>query len=253
MYIRKFDHHIWRYLLHPIARGNTIAFIWVKDRCTELDHFTWNDIDKVTKIRWATSARCKKCYNCKMNRSSKIVARSMSKFKQLKVKSVFLWTFGTSLDDTPSNILKIKSYWRKFTQRFAMKKLRKGISYFPLFKVIEAGTKGRKLHIHAIFAKFFEHSPEFLKSEGICKKSCVHALCTWRQITGENSNVQYQGNRYSKPVTAFFYCVKYAVKENSSYSYLGEMLKVPFRDKDWKFKDSGQNTRGQKYTDFEEL
>ncbi len=237
---------------YPYYMAGEIVFIWCKDKCTSLDGYTWLDIDRDKNIRWGVSSRCKLCYNCKLNRSSKIVARSMSKFKQLKIKSVFLWTFGTSLEDSRENILLIKSYWRKFTQRFAMKKLRKGISYYPLFKVVEAGSKGRKLHIHAIFAKYFEHSPEFLKSEGICKKSCVHALCTWRQITSEKSNVQYQGNRYSKPISAFFYCVKYAVKENSSYSYLGEMLKVPFRDKDWKFRDSGQNTRGQKYVDFEE-
>lgn len=233
MYVRKFDHNYWRDLPHPVSSNigdNRIQFIWVKDRCTEKSAFTWKYIDAFGYWRGVT-ARCKDCYNCRLHISGKITAKSMSKFKQLKRDRVYLWTFGTSL--TEGNFETLAKYWRQFTQQFAMKRKRKEILYDPLFRVFEAGSKGRRLHVHAIFGDYFDHSVGCERDENgdkiICKKSCIHAWCTWLKITGEKSNVNYVDNPiYKNAVNAFFYCAKYAVKGGSKYSYMGAMLKVPF-------------------------
>ncbi len=190
---------------------NHIQFIWVKDRCTEKSAFTWKYIDGFGYWRGVTS-RCKDCYNCRLHISGKVTAKSMSKFKKLKRDRVYLWTFGTSL--IVGNMDKLAVFWRKFTQRYAMKRKRTGVKYDPLFRVFEAGSKGRRLHVHAIFGDYFDHA---------------EALKVWRSITGEKSNVQYVSKpMYANPVNAFFYCAKYAVKGGSKYSYMGAMLKVPF-------------------------
>jgi hypothetical protein len=183
--------------------------------------------------------RCGKCRNCRYFKRRRFIARSLRKFEIYNNQSsqmapIQLWTLGTSLSDTRDNYVTLKRYWRLFTQRINTYKKRGLISYSPIVRVFEAGTIGKRLHVHFINVGTIKHSCEYwdsdstgkyLNEEFKCTTQCV--TCIWRSITQEKSNVNFRSKRSESPMSAFSYCAKYIAKGNR-YSYLGNfrLIKV---------------------------
>lgn len=221
--------------------------------------------------------RCRKCSNCKVWRLLRVVWICRSKFELLDPKPVrvFLWTFGTNLEHTGLNLDKLKKFWRLFSQRLAMRRIRDQITYDPFFYVLELGSSGKRLHVHAIVGDHVEH--------GLLRD-------LWSDVTGiENPNVNFscpkicrscggqsgymaklclqcgksilrEGSFYFyEPSTAFNYLLKYLSKGIRNYYYLGRFLKtvippVPKRTVcDVKMVDATVCSDGIVYKDFSDV
>ncbi len=209
--------------------------------------------------------RCRKCANCKSWRVRRIIAICNQKFEVLlndggnfntrdqvglfqdiPDKHVFLWTFGTSLDY--EGLGEIKKYWRLFSQRLSMRRLRGSIDYDALFYVIESGSVGRRLHIHAVVYGFVDQKilrEIWAEVTGIqepnvgfsCPKRC-NRCGDWRGRDWVNDyGVSYclgcgyfirsrDRFEYLDARSAFNYLAKYMSKDIKNYYYLGRFLKL---------------------------
>lgn len=162
--------------------------------------------------------RCHKCEGCLEHRKRRLYAMLMEKFDFLfktgKLKQVNMWTFGTNMVDTENNRKIITQYWKKFRTRMAVytKRNKKYAGWKPLLRVVEAGSKGNRLHLHVLVSGYIHHSI---------------LLKIWRNIVGYKANVNVRKMRgnYKKAVN---YVVKYVVKELGSYYQMGLLLKTKF-------------------------
>lgn len=123
-----------------------------------------------------------------------------------ELNELYLWTVGTSLDDTPVNRKRINYFWTKFRAR-----MNKYTSWEPIFKVTERGSTGRKLHIHFLSVNKITHRV---------------VLRHWRQVVREKANVNFSGYSSVNVNKALFYLTKYLLKDNSRYSWLGPFYKI---------------------------
>ncbi len=159
--------------------------------------------------------RCNACENCIRYNRNVMIAKLMDKASKFKILTVFLWTFGTNWDDTSENRLRLSLAWNKLTTYLSHyykrpKNQGKGWYYFPLYKVIEVGSEGGKLHIHAIFAAPIDWY--LVKSR-------------WSKYSGiENPNCMYKEKQSETPIKAFSYVVKYSSKsvgKSRNWSFMG--------------------------------
>lgn len=120
-----------------------------------------------------------------------------------EIKSLNMWSLGTSLSDTPSNRKILLDWWRVFTRR-----LDRDTEWSPIFRVVETGRRGF-LHFHVVCSRYISHAK---------------VLRIWRSITGEASNVHVSGSpngRNVKPLVD--YLIKYLSKEGSTYRWMGSL------------------------------
>lgn len=154
------------------------------------------------------------CQYCQIMRKKTIVAKAMSRYRKVAYKDdeLFLWTFGTSLIDTPENREVIRQYWKKFIRRMWHFKQ----DFDPMMNALEAGTKGKRLHYHVVARGFMKH--------GLARK-------TWMDITQEQSNVNFSRRLSTRSaLRVFAYLAKYASK-GYRYYWMGQMhtlKKEPF-------------------------
>lgn len=151
-----------------------------------------------------------KCFGCQERRKKVIIAKAMERYDLVESPRdrLYLWTFGTSLQDTKENRDEIRRYWKLFVRRLA----HVDKSFDPLMNSMEAGTKGDRLHYHVVARGYLEHAK---------------AVEIWRDITGEKSNVNFSGRGFSprKAVRTFSYLAKYASK-GYAYYWMGSLFKV---------------------------
>ena len=92
--------------------------------------------------------RCKQCEGCEIWRIRSIRAQVFNRIAQNKLKKQegLLWTFGTNLKYTSDNYKVFRRYWTKLVDW-----IRHTYPSFVLyFRVFEAGTKGKRLHVHFV-------------------------------------------------------------------------------------------------------
>lgn len=92
--------------------------------------------------------RCKQCEGCEVWRIRSIRAQVFNRIAQndLKKQEGLLWTFGTNLKYTSENYKVFRRYWTKLVDW-----IRHTYPSFVLyFRVFEAGTKGKRLHVHFV-------------------------------------------------------------------------------------------------------
>lgn len=137
---------------------------------------------------------------------------------------ISMWTFGTNVDyeyyydyiteKWIDNLSDIIIPWQKFSTRAKVYLKRSGATYTwtPLFYVVESGSSGGKLHIHALVFGFFSHT---------------WALEQWRDIIGYNANVHY-----TPSFNNIGYLAKYTSKGALTYRFMGPLYKIKLPDKD---------------------
>ena len=143
------------------------------------------------------------------------------------VDRVSFWTLGTNLKDTPPNRVTIEEYWQRFR-----KIMNKYTEWGPLFRVVETGTKGKRLHLHILVQDYVERE---------------YVLKVWVRITKLPKPHVWLGevrNKYVNIVRTLWYASKYVSKEATTYSWLGEFYGKYSQDKEedldsngpeWKF------------------
>ena len=92
--------------------------------------------------------RCKRCDGCEIWRIRSIRAQVFNRIAQndLKKQEGLLWTFGTNLKYTTANYKVFRKYWTKLVDW-----IRHTYPSFVLyFRVFEAGTTGKRLHVHFV-------------------------------------------------------------------------------------------------------
>lgn len=92
--------------------------------------------------------RCRKCDGCERWRVKRIRGQVLSRIAQngLKQEEGLMWTFGTSLIYNKKNYELFRKYWKRLSDW-----LRHTYpEYTMYFRAIEAGTKGKRLHVHVV-------------------------------------------------------------------------------------------------------
>lgn len=201
--------------------------------------------------------RCMDCPGCFYQYRLKVLARFLERSDKYNVSQFYLWTFGTDLDLTYHNELKLKEWWHKLCTRLSTYSKRSHCDiennmtcqfylfrggcpdherpwqYDPLIRVIEIGSSGKKLHYHVIYGSYLPHEV---------------ALKAWRDITGLEANVNYRSKekKWSR-FKASAYVAKYVtknkllLKETRSYYWMGRFRKNPQNEVDRICKTPGCN------------
>ncbi len=135
---------------------------------------------------------------------------------QSRVKKVFMWTVGSSMqkEQLPDFKLMVRDFFKKLNTYSDRQMSCEGWNdcpnnHFPYWNVmyyydpyaycIEEGTKGFRLHAHIIFGDYLPH--------GL-------VLDLWRNITGEKSNVNFVRSRKNSIYGAVNYISKYLSKDS---------------------------------------
>ncbi len=187
---------------------------YVKLGCDNRDHNIGYHFHQIRHlVRELPDADCEYCVT---KRRKTIIAKAMDRYKKIirSQDKLVLWTVGTSLSDSPDNRLKVTRYWKLFGSRMRTYSTRGKLSFSPLMNALEKGTKGGKLHYHFIARSYM--SQEFLKDQ-------------WRNITGEESNVNFNAKKkvYGRTaIKAFAYLAKYCAKDGLPYYWMGDLLKA---------------------------
>ncbi len=117
------------------------------------------------------------------------------------IKTLNMWSLGSSLLDTEYNRKGIMRLWHEFA--WAM---RSTPNWRPVFRILESGRR-RLLHFHVVVPFFVDHSI---------------VIKAWRSLTGEASNVHVSGGSYfMDPKRLCRYLMKYLSKESSNYRWMG--------------------------------
>ncbi len=157
---------------------------------------------------------------------------------------IIMWTIGTNLED---EVNLVKDRWKIFNSRIfnyavkpvKSKNLRYGKSAWKpfersfLFKVLESGKEGKKLHYHILSSGFIPHDA---------------MLEAWRRTWDFNMNVNYSDIRWSRRMKRYYkigkkkgedpftsaraaisYVTKYVTKDSRSYAFLGKFRGGPYR------------------------
>ena len=175
--------------------------------------------------------RCTKkeryCSGCRTYRRAVLFAKLMERWqKNAHINEIAFWTLGTGLIDNAPNRTTIEEYWQLFR-----KLANKNTEWGPLFRVVESGSKGKRLHLHLLV-------------QGYVHRDIV--LKMWRGITGIEKPHVWLGRvrfEYDNIVRTLWYVSKYVTKEAGRYSWMGDFYgkysklkaeKQP-NDPDWKF------------------
>lgn len=159
--------------------------------------------------------RCRKAAKCEICQSLWI--RGLyGKFCTRKRRSghaadkAILWTLGTSCRDTEHGRALLGESWRLFRMR-----MDNYTDWSPIFRVVETGSKGGRLHIHFVETAYLEHET---------------VLEAWRSVTGESANVNFSYIYGEGSENSFDdilpYLLKYLLKDGSKYSWLGAFYKA---------------------------
>lgn len=142
------------------------------------------------------------CDNCSIRRRNVILARLYSRYDETKesIPSIVLWTIGTNLKDSEKSLKILSEFWKYFRAR-----MNKNAKWSPLFRVVEAGTRGGYLHIHFLNNGYLSHK---------------FVMKAWREVTRTRANVNYSEKGMS-PKHAIRYAAKYLTKDLSKYTFLG--------------------------------
>ncbi len=142
------------------------------------------------------------CDNCSISRRATILARLYSSYdlNPKSIKTIVLWTIGTDLKSDVESRKKLAIFWKYFRAR-----MNKNAKWSPLFRVVEAGSRGGRLHIH------------FLNNGYLSHKFVIKA---WREVTRSNANVNFS-NKAMSPKYAIRYAAKYLTKDMSKFTFLG--------------------------------
>ncbi len=169
------------------------------------------------------------CDNCSIQRRMVILARLHSVYRENRkfIKGIVLWTIGTKLKNTVDGRKTLSEFWKYFRSR-----MNKKAEWEPLFRVVEAGSKGKRLHIHFLNNGFLSHKI---------------VLQAWREVTRENSNVNFSDHSLP-PEYALRYAAKYLSKDASKYSFLGI-----FYGKSQSRSGSGCNAHGEPFIYYQSI
>jgi len=151
------------------------------------------------------------CPWCDSVRVHHIVRDFMRRIDQTAypVRELNMWSLGTSLKDTASNRRRMIHHWAILHDR-----MKRCNQWVPLFRVLERGRRGF-LHFHVLVAEFVDHT---------------RVLRIWRDITGENSNVNVRvGRGETEPLVR--YLTKYLSKEGSTYRWMGPLYGLGSRSR----------------------
>ncbi len=161
------------------------------------------EYDHCIKIFMKRHPKAIGCFDCRQIWTKSFFANfySRAKIAEADLSSIALWTLGTSLTEGSDNRKTITQYWNRF--RASMNKY---TNWHPIMKVIEAGSRGNRLHIHFLSSTTIKHHV---------------VLRHWRRITKEKSNVNFQKSAHNVN-TAINYLIKYIVKTSVRYSWLGK-------------------------------
>ncbi len=149
----------------------------------------------------------KMCDNCQIQRRRVILARLHSKYEEniKSIQAVVLWTIGSNLKNTDKGRKTLAVHWKYFRAR-----MNKKAEWDPLFRVVEAGSQGRYLHIHFLNNGFLSHPT---------------VLGAWRDVTKNKSNVNFSDKKLP-PKYAFRYAAKYLSKDASKFTFLGKFYGI---------------------------
>lgn len=168
--------------------------------------------------------RCGSCPGCYYQERLRVMARFIARAEYYGVSQFFMWTFGTDLELNDVNEKKLKDWWHKLCTRLSTyaKRSNGAWSYVPLFRVIEIGSEGKKLHYHVVYGGYMPHDI---------------ALNAWRDITGLQANVNFTKNKEGRTMySAASYVSKYVtknrilLKSTRSYYWMGKFRKNPQRE-----------------------
>ncbi len=142
------------------------------------------------------------CINCGIQRRNVLLARLHSVYNENRksIRTIVLWTIGTNMQKSPENLKTLSIYWKYFRAR-----MNKGAEWNPLFRVVETGSRGKRLHIHFLNNGFLSHKA---------------VLRAWREVTRQNSNVNFT-DKNLPPKYALRYAAKYLTKDASKFTFLG--------------------------------
>ncbi len=171
----------------------------------------WDGCYKYVMLRCPVKAMC---INCGKFRKKKIYSMLMQRYSECQetISDIVLWTLGTPHRSNPESRKQLSAYWKYFRAR-----MNKKAEWSPLFRVVETGSRGQRLHIHFI-------------NEGYLKHGDV--LRAWREVTNNKSNVNYSKKGNLEGKVALGYVTKYLTKDASKYSFLGKLYKVNLKDRE---------------------
>lgn len=184
---------------------------------------------------------CGDCPGCFYSYQKKLMGKILERAELRHRENFYLWTFGSDLELTDDNETLMKTWWKKLCTRLATYSKREFCpeddidcindyllygncmwhlhDYDPLLRVIEIGSKGKKLHYHVIYGSFMPHN---------------RMLSEWRNITGMDSNVNFTYSKYGMSrFKAGWYVAKYVSKNRlllnhtRSYSFMGRWRSIP--------------------------
>ena len=152
------------------------------------------------------------CEYCRIRRSRQFLAKfyQRAEISGIDPKNGYMWTLGTSskyvreydwdAKQYYDNVSDVIEPWKLFRKRMNLEG-----AWSPLVYVVEAGSKGNRLHIHFL-------------NEGVLSHKTV--VRTWRSVTKEKSNVNYVKH------SNIGYLAKYTSKSLIRYHWLGKLYKA---------------------------
>ncbi len=156
--------------------------------------------------------RCPKAANCGICQSLWIKGLYRKFYTRKRrsgdiVEQAILWSLGSSKLDTEHERAALGDSWKRF--RMWMDNYS---NWKPIFRVVETGSKGGRLHIHFIATRYLDHEV---------------VLEAWRNAIGERANVNFSYIPHSDDTSSILnYLLKYLTKETSRYSWLGAFYKA---------------------------
>lgn len=178
------------------------------------------------------------CGYCLKKRSGVILSKLYDKLsmggylnedRRISTDKISMWTFGTDLEFSPefdwnqqkwigNDISQIIDYWQRFNTRMKIYIERRGLlfGWKPMFYVVEAGSKGNRLHIHLLHNGYLDF--QFVRQQ-------------WGEVTGlwkmENGKRVYTCNvNFIQSLDSPSYLAKYTAKSALAYRFLGELFKL---------------------------
>ena len=167
--------------------------------------------------------RCKQCEGCEIWRIRSIRAQVFNRVKQNELvdQEGLLWTFGTNLKYNQKNYNKLRKYWKRLVDW-----IRHAYNFTLYFRVFEAGSKGGRLHIHAVtniwskredFVRIREKWSDIIETKNPNVnfrrvKRCKHCK---RIVDFYKTKMHCQRKNFEKVgiKTAILYLTKYLTKE----------------------------------------
>ncbi len=156
-------------------------------------------------------ARCPKAAKCDLCQSM-WVKGLITSFHTRKLRSgdiveqAILWSLGSSKRDTGAERAALGHSWELFRTW-----MNEYSDWKPIFRVVEVGARGKRLHIHFIATSYIDHEV---------------VLEAWRSAVGESANVNFSYIAGTRSEDILGYLVKYLTKDGCKYSWLGSFYKA---------------------------